>query len=189
MTDRAAKVKEIERLRKIEGREVSRAARAPAAEAREAGPFHEQTAGQLPAGLEPRPPRRQRPEEAQRPDELMVELPGIGRTTDEAQHRSAGDNRDKSPETATHQATGEEVEYQQGEKDLPAVDADRGADRAASQDEECDQQRQAEDGAHRRGEEIDGGGEQTEDGHGQDECGDRPTEVGLAQGGQAEATK
>jgi len=123
-----------ERLREIAGREVAGAARTSAPEARPPSPPHEQATRQLPAGLEPGPAGARQAEERQRPDELVIELPGKGGTTDEAQHRSGAEEGDEPAETATREAAGEEVEHQLAGKDRPTIDADRRADRAASQD-------------------------------------------------------
>lgn len=77
-------------LSEIQMHQATRAARAAATQARQARQPHENALRQLQAGKEPAPREDRARDERRRPDELVIELAGKGRSTDQAQHRSGG---------------------------------------------------------------------------------------------------
>ena len=67
--------------------QITRATRAAAAETRQAGQPDEDAWRELQAGKEPAPREDPARDERRRPDELVIELAGKGRSADQAQHR------------------------------------------------------------------------------------------------------
>ena len=75
-------------LTEIQVHEVTGAARAAAAEAREPGQADEEALRQLQPGQEPSPGQDRAAQERRRPDELVIKLARIGRSANQPKHWS-----------------------------------------------------------------------------------------------------
>ncbi len=74
----------------IQVNQITCATRSSATEAGQARQPDEDALRQLQAGKEPTPCEDRAGNKRRRPDELVIELAGIGRSADQAQHRSSG---------------------------------------------------------------------------------------------------